>query len=126
MRSSEWNSLVAAELRSFIGEFFKASIEVSEIFSQQSLVRMAQFAPLKEEKVENRTNGQTRWNQLVKTFAHQDSLPQMPVPDLRATLDGYIESIRLLQDDTAFQNSLSIFSLSKPKVGLAKFYMVLG
>lgn len=41
----------------------------------------------------------------MTTFKHQKELPKLPVPDLDATLDKYLKSVRCLANDEVFEKT---------------------
>jgi hypothetical protein len=48
----------------------------------------------------NNNNGKTKLH--VPTFAMDDTLPQLPLPNLKDTLDKYLESVKPVADKLAY------------------------
>ena len=43
-----------------------------------------------------------------KTFENEESLPPLPVPSLRSTLDCYLDSVRAIADDLQYRRTEDI------------------
>ena len=52
-----------------------------------------------------------------KTFEHEESLPPLPVPSLRSTLDCYLDSVRAVTDDNQYRKTEQICQQFESGVG---------
>lgn len=53
----------------------------------------------------------------AKTFQYEESLPALPVPTLRATLDCYLDSVRAIANDQQYANSVEMCRQFEEGVG---------
>ena len=53
----------------------------------------------------------------TKTFENEESLPALPVPTLRSTLDCYLDSVRAIIDDIQYQKTEDICRQFESGVG---------
>ncbi|CAG2118739.1 unnamed protein product, partial [Medioppia subpectinata] len=52
-----------------------------------------------------------------KTFANEESLPSLPVPTLRPTLDCYLDSVRAIAGDQQYETSAEMCRRFEAGVG---------
>ncbi|PRP84915.1 choline/carnitine O-acetyltransferase [Planoprotostelium fungivorum] len=83
-----WENQTVSLLKAYVPEKVAQRLEVRSVFGWTDVSS-------KEEELED-GDDQPKW----RTFERQDSLPRLPVPDLRSTMTKYLKTVRpLLTDD---------------------------